>query len=89
MNFTNDKYGLFTFNKESNDFVDKQQQTKDEDDFKLRGLFGVNPKSSDLDLDIGKSDNKYISEFESLFLKPNVTFDEGGALRNLNEELIR
>ena len=49
----------------------------------------MQPKSSDLDLDIGKSDNKYISEFESLFLKPNVTFDEGGALRNLNEEFIR
>ena len=50
----------------------------------------MQPKSSDLDIDIGfGKNNKYISEFESLFLKPNVTFDEGGALRNLNEELIR
>lgn len=55
----------------------------------MRGLFGE-VKNYQVTTDIVKTENKYISEFENIFLKPSMTvFDENGHLKNLNEEFIR
>lgn len=91
MNFAKDKYGPVSIKIDSkqDQILNKQEFTKDEDTSQLRGLFG-HPNQINLTPDIVKSENKYISNFENIFLKPSATvFDENGHLKNLNEEFIR
>ena len=89
MNYAKDKYGpaVVKVDPKSNAFNDRQKQSKDADDDKLRGLFGY-PNQFKSNTDGVKNDNRYLDEFENLFLKPNA-FDDNGLLKNLNEEFIR